>query len=120
MSKKHILLIGVGGTGSHAVDLLYQKINRMGTLTGNVVKAIVLDTDAADEGKRSGGVLKLSMTDPRRLGQVVDGLGRDSVDEWFPIEPASRFWGDRMDNGAAQWRKKSYLAFTSILNNSTK
>ena len=45
---KNILLIGVGGTGSKAVDIFYQKYNELGNQTGNKISALVFDTDAGD------------------------------------------------------------------------
>ena len=43
---KNILLIGVGGTGSNAVDILTQKRKEFGNQTGNRITSIVFDTDA--------------------------------------------------------------------------
>ena len=42
---KNILLIGVGGTGSNAVDILNAKINELGNQTKSNISAIVFDTD---------------------------------------------------------------------------
>ena len=44
---KNILLIGVGGTGSNAVDILTQKRKEFGNQTGNRITSIVFDTPVA-------------------------------------------------------------------------
>ena len=44
---KNILLIGVGGTGSNAVDILTQKRKEFGNQTGNRITSIVFDTTPA-------------------------------------------------------------------------
>ncbi len=111
---KNILLIGVGGTGSSAVDILYQKIREFGNMTNNKISAVVFDTDA---GCVQGitAAQAVTMADTAGVGTVCDRLGRDILSEWFPCdEPSVR--AQEMIRGASQWRKKSYLAFLNAMN----
>ena len=70
MSKKNILLIGIGGTGSNAVDLLYQKIQTLGQKNDNLIRAIVFDTDTGDLERISAATV-IPLADPRSLGTVI-------------------------------------------------
>lgn len=113
---KNVLIIGVGGTGSHAVDLLYQKIaslrEKLGENDANIV-SVVFDTDAGDLAKITNATT-IDMTAEGTAGTVCDHLGWDYVKEWFPYDVAS-IRQLRMDQGAGQWRKKSYLAFMNLM-----
>lgn len=116
--RRRTLLIGVGGTGSNAVDLLYQRIDTLGNQIGNEITAIVFDTDSKDASaiKRATAI---PMADPRSLGEVIRSMEPAFLEDWFPIH--SRLYdGQEMHKGAAQWRKKSYLAFCNLMNNSAK
>ena len=46
---KSVLILGVGGTGSRAVNMLQKKIRRMGMQEDAKIISIVLDTNLADE-----------------------------------------------------------------------
>ncbi len=111
---KNILLIGVGGTGSAAVDILYRKIEELGNRSGNRIRAIVFDTDEGSvaEIKSADAV---SMADPTSVGAICDRIGTDYLREWFPCDtPTVR--SQEMVRGASQWRKKSFLAFLNVMN----
>ncbi len=111
---KNILLIGVGGTGSSAVDALYYKLREMGNNADNKVTALVFDTDI---GSISGisEARSISMADTAGVGTVCDRLGADAVSDWFPYDiPSVR--AQDLTYGASQWRKKSYLAFLNAMN----
>lgn len=111
---KNILLIGVGGTGSSAVDALYYKLREMGNNADNKVTALVFDTDI---GSISGisEAKSISMADTAGVGTVCDRLGADAVSDWFPYDVPSVRAQD-LTYGASQWRKKSYLAFLNAMN----
>ena len=118
---KNVLIIGVGGTGSHAVDLLYQKIatlrEKLGEDDVNIV-SIAFDTDAGDLAKITDATT-IDMTAEGTAGTVCDHLGLEHVKEWFPHDVAS-IRQLRMDQGAGQWRKKSYLAFMNLMADPSK
>ena len=111
---KQILLIGVGGTGSSAVDALTQKLRDMGNTADTHITALVFDTDI---GSISGITAAncISMADTAGVGAVCDRLGNDKVAKWFPFDVPSVRAQDLV-YGASQWRKKSYLAFLNAMN----
>ncbi len=111
---KNILLIGVGGTGSEAVDILYSKIKQIGNLTKSNVSAIVFDTDVGSVEAIKFAV-PINMADPASVGTICDRVGRDYIREWFPCDDKA-VRAQEMVRGAAQWRKKSYLAFLNVMN----
>lgn len=124
-ATSNVLILGVGGTGSHAVDLLYSKIESIGHLTNNRITAIVFDTDEADIGKIEVAT-KIPLADHCTVGTVVDRLGQDVIEEWFPCwcgddaekrgaVDGTNYRGQDMATGANQWRKKSFLAFANLL-----
>ncbi|MBO4252035.1 MAG: hypothetical protein J5911_05195 [Clostridia bacterium] len=111
---KNILLIGVGGTGSNAVQILNDKINEIGNLTKSNITAIVFDTDVGCvESIKSA--TPISMADPASVGTICDRVGREYVREWFPCDDKA-VRAQEMIRGASQWRKKSYLAFLNLMN----
>lgn len=123
MSKKNILILGVGGTGSNAVDLLYQKIKHQGNPAGNAITAIVFDTDAGDLEKLKDAAT-ISLADTRSVGTVCDTIGRDRLREWFPVpadgEPGNKYSAQELHKGAGQWRKKSFLALNGLFNDPSR
>ena len=74
--KKNILLIGVGGTGSNAVDTFFQKMKEFKNQTGNKVTALVFDTDAGDL-KKITAAKTVAMSDPASVGTICDRIGKD-------------------------------------------
>ncbi len=111
---KNILLIGIGGTGSEAVDILYKKIRELGQQNDNIINAIVLDTDTGDMSMIKDATV-ISMSDTGSVGTICDSIGRDYLKNWFPCnDPTVRT--QEMIKGASQWRKKSYLAFLNAMN----
>ncbi len=115
---KNILLIGIGGTGSSAVDILYKKINELGQQNDNNITAIVFDTDTGDVEKIENA-MPISMADPASVGTICDRVGREYIREWFPCDDKA-IRAQEMIRGAAQWRKKSYLAFLNVMNKANK
>ena len=111
---KNILLIGVGGTGSNAVDILYSKINELGNQTNSNISAIVFDTDVGSVETIKSAV-PVSMADPASVGTICDRVGLEYIREWFPCDDKA-VRSQEMVRGASQWRKKSYLAFLNLMN----
>lgn len=111
---KNILLIGVGGTGSNAVDILYSKMQEIGNLTKSEVNAIVFDTDVGSVETIKKAV-PVSMADPASVGTICDRVGKEYIREWFPCDDRA-VRAQEMTRGASQWRKKSYLAFLNLMN----
>lgn len=110
---KNILLIGVGGTGSNAVDILNDKISELQGNRENNIVAVVFDTDAGDIEKIRSAT-PIPMSDSRLVGTICDSIGLDALRTWFPCDdPNVR--AQEMIRGASQWRKKSFLAFTNII-----
>ena len=129
-TNTNVLIIGVGGTGSHAVDLLYSKIEEIGHLTNNRIRTIVFDTDEADIGKIQGAT-KIPLADHCTVGTAVDRLGNEQIEEWFPCwcgdeaekrgkVDGTNYRGQDMATGANQWRKKSFLAFENLMLDSNR
>ena len=111
---KNILLIGVGGTGSNAVDMLYRKIATLGQNADNKITALVFDTDKGDMEKISSATV-IPMADNRLVGSICDSIGAECLREWFPFDNES-VRAQEMIRGASQWRKKSFLAFVNLMN----
>ena len=111
---KNILLIGVGGTGSTAVDIFFQKRNELGNQTGNNITALVFDTDAGDL-KKITAAKTVVMADNASVGTICDRFGKEYLKEWFPSDDKA-VRAQEMLRGASQWRKKSYLAFLNLMN----
>ncbi|MBQ7828860.1 MAG: hypothetical protein IJ345_01140 [Clostridia bacterium] len=116
--KKNILLIGVGGTGSNAVDTFFKKYHELGNQTDNKVTALVFDTDAGDL-KRITAAKTVAMSDTASVGTICDRLGKEHLREWFPCD-VQAVRSQEMVRGASQWRKKSYLAFLNLMNKSAE
>ncbi|MBE5744050.1 MAG: hypothetical protein E7358_04980 [Clostridiales bacterium] len=110
---KNILLIGVGGTGSKTVDILFEKVQELGQ-NGNNITAVVFDTDAGDI-KKIEWATPIPMADNASVGTICDRIGSKFIREWFPHEDKA-IRSQEMFRGASQWRKKSYLAFLNTMN----
>ncbi len=115
---KNILLIGVGGTGSAAVDIFFQKKKELGSQSGNNITALVFDTDAGDLQKISAAKT-IDMTDTASVGTICDRFDQSYLREWFPCDDKA-VRAQEMLRGASQWRKKSYLAFVNLMNKPLK
>lgn len=111
---KNILLIGVGGTGSSAVDILYQKINEFGKQNDNQITALVFDTDIGSVAEIASATA-IPMADNASVGTICDRVGNTHLREWFPCDETA-IRAQEMVRGASQWRKKSYLAFLNLMN----
>ena len=111
---KNILLIGIGGTGSEAVDILYKKINELGQQNDNIINAIVLDTDTGDMSMIKDATV-ISMSDTASVGTICDSIGKEYIKHWFPCNEQT-VRTQEMIKGASQWRKKSFLAFLNAMN----
>jgi len=115
---KNILLIGVGGTGSRAVDIFYKKAQEFGKQNDNKLTALVFDTDKGDV-KEIKTATVIELADNASVGTICDRVGKEYIREWFPCDnPAIR--AQEMAKGASQWRKKSYLAFLNAMNSDLK
>lgn len=116
---KNILLIGVGGTGSSAVDILYQQIKEFGNQTDNHITALVFDTDVGCV-KTITAATAVPMADNGSVGTICDRIGIQYLREWFPCDESSADYksvrAQEMVRGASQWRKKSFLAFLNLMN----
>ena len=111
---KNILIIGIGGTGSDAVDIFFEKCKELGVQTDNKVTALVFDTDAGDL-KKISAAKTVVMADNASVGTICDRFGREFLKEWFPCDDKA-VRSQEMIRGASQWRKKSYLAFLNLMN----
>ncbi len=113
---KSILILGVGGTGSRAVDLLQKKIARAERTEEIKVVSVVFDTNAADE-KNISNASVISLSENATVGMVRRRLG-PQCDEWFP--QSHKYDENNLSIGAGQWRKQSYLAFLNAMNDSIR
>ena len=113
---KSILILGVGGTGSRAVDLLQKKIARAQRSEDVKIVSVVFDTNAADE-KNIASASVISLSENATVGMVRRRLG-PQCDEWFPKD--HKYDENNLSIGAGQWRKQSYLAFLNAMNDSIR
>ena len=113
---KSILILGVGGTGSRAVNLLQKKISRMGQNEETKIVSIVFDTNAADE-KNIDAASVISLSENATVGMVRNRLGAQ-CNEWFPND--HKYDENNLSIGAGQWRKQSYLAFLNAMNDAIR
>ena len=109
---KSILILGVGGTGSRAANLLQKKIDRIGRQEDVKIVTVVFDTNAADE-KNIDSASVISLSENATVGMVRNRLGKQ-CDEWFPS--SRKYDENNLSIGAGQWRKQSYLAFLNAMN----
>ena len=77
---KNILLIGVGGTGSAAVDIFFQKVKELGAQTDNKITALVFDTDAGDL-KKISAAKTVALADTASVGTICDRFGKEYLQE---------------------------------------
>ena len=110
---KSVLILGVGGTGSRAANMLQKKINKMGKQNDVNIVSIVLDTNAADE-KNIDAATIVSLSDNVTVKTVKERLGESVWGDFFPQD--SIFDSNNISIGAGQWRKQSYLAFLNAMN----
>jgi len=113
---KSVLILGVGGTGSRAVNLLQKKIARSGGTEDVKIVSVVFDTNAADE-KNIDAATVISLSENATVGMVRRRLGTQ-CDEWFPKD--RKYDENNLSIGAGQWRKQSYLAFLNAMNDSIR
>ena len=109
---KSILILGVGGTGSRAANLLQKKIDRTGRQEDVKIVTVVFDTNAADE-KNIDSASVISLSENATVGMVRNRLGKQ-CDSWFPA--SHKYDENNLSIGAGQWRKQSYLAFLNAMN----
>ena len=110
---KNILLIGIGGTGNAAVDLLYRKIEKLGNRTNNKIMALLFNMDTGNVIEVPGAQT-ICMTDEVSVGKVCDRIGSDQLEDWFPWDD-EEVRSQSMTFGTSLWRKKAYLAFLNIM-----
>lgn len=111
--EKNCLIIGLGGMGCRIVDLLGKKL-RQENRQSDAITLLALDTDPADLQKIENAEI-FSMTDTVTTGTVCGRIGYDMVQDWFPVKEKDAM-SLSMANGTAGWRKKAYLAFINMLN----
>ncbi|MBP3436974.1 MAG: hypothetical protein J6K61_03585 [Clostridia bacterium] len=111
---KNILLIGIGGTGAHTVELLQRKIKEYGKQTDNRIASLIFDTDAEQISSARGGLV-LDATDSATVGTVCDRLGHGRLSTWFPVKNEDIREED-LHRGSAAWRKKALLCLHNMLN----
>lgn len=110
---KNILLIGIGGTGSSAVDILYQKIASLKNKTNNQITAVVFDT--AERPQEQSSITRLTLSDNATIGTVCDRIGTKYLHEWFPCN-TPRVRARDLTRDSSLWRKSAYLSFLNLLN----
>lgn len=110
---KNILLIGVGGTGSETVRMLYRKIDQLGNRTDNRIMALLFNMDTG-KVKSIDGVPSICMTDDVDVGRVCDRIGADKLKDWFESKD-EKIRSQSMTFGVSLWRKKAYLAFLNMM-----
>ena len=113
---KSVLILGVGGTGSRAVNLLQKKISRAGQTEDVKIVSVVFDTNAADE-KNIDAATVISLAENATVGMVRNRLGAQ-CNEWFPCD--HKYDENNLSIGAGQWRKQSYLAFLNAMNDTIR
>ncbi len=112
---KSVLILGVGGTGSRAVNMLQKKIRRMGMQEDAKIISIVLDTNLADE-KNMDAATVVSLSANATVKMVRERLGSAVCDDFFPKD--EKFDTNDLSIGAGQWRKQSFLAFLNAMSSS--
>ena len=82
---KSVLILGVGGTGSRAANMLQKKINKMGKQNDVNIVSIVLDTNMADE-KNIDAATIVSLSDNVTVKTVKERLGESVWGDFFPSD----------------------------------
>ena len=107
------LVIGLGGTGSRAVNNLVKELQANGkSINDGDICCAVLDTNANDNGSivNSGtGVPVIPTSRNLTIRDYLDTYYHQGIDEWCPQSPA--FLKEGTINGASEVRIKSRIAF---------
>ena len=113
----NVLILGVGGTGCRAVDMLQKKIDRMGKGKDTKIVSLIFDTDVKGlEGKDA--VKGIPLSSHADVGAIKERLGEKIWSDFFPSD--KKFDKNNPDIGAGQWRKQSYLTLLDLLNDTAR
>lgn len=115
---ENVLLFGIGGTGSAAVDRFLGRFLAENHAEESPVFAIVFDMDASDL-HRIQNATPIPLSHARTVGTVCEALGREALEDWFPIAKEGGrpfpFSSQFLHSGSDQWRKKGFLALNAAL-----
>ena len=116
--SKRTLLIGLGGTGGHVLNKLYDMLS---SEQKRLAKCLYLDMDSNDITElRKQGVRSELLSSSDTVANVAASLGaEDGVYDWLPcdVDKESNFLESPTDNGASQFRYKSRLCLARFLKN---
>ncbi|MBQ3216323.1 MAG: hypothetical protein IJB35_00710, partial [Oscillospiraceae bacterium] len=106
------LFVGLGGTGGHALQLLYKQMTEEQRRSA---KYVYIDTDQKDINKMEvAGIRTIPISNADTVRQVALSLGNDKdILDWLPRE--QKFLNSRFDDGASQCRMKSRLTLARFL-----
>ena len=115
---ENVLLLGIGGTGSGAVERFFERFSAEGGVEDCPVTAIVLDMDRSDLDQIQSATL-VPLSQYRTVGSVCEALGHEALRDWFPVakegEAPLPFSAQDLHTGSGQWRKKGFLALNATL-----
>ncbi len=107
------LLIGLGGTGSRAVNKVVQKLHKNGkTINDGNICCAVLDTNKDDIALINGthtGVPVVGTSKNQKIGDYFADYVHERILDWAP--DSHQFREESMLGGAAEMRVKSRIAF---------
>jgi hypothetical protein len=109
------LILGLGGTGSHIVQKVYEKVQETGGKQSERIAYVAFDTDINDLAeirRRTPEIYTVQTSTRSTVGEYLN-INTNARDKWFPVnEMLNR---KALTEGAAQVRAISRLAFDTTL-----
>jgi hypothetical protein len=109
------LILGLGGTGSHIVQKVYEKVQETGGKQSERIAFVAFDTDINDLAeirRRTPEIYTVQTSTRSTVGEYLN-INTNARDNWFPVnEMLNR---KALTEGAAQVRAISRLAFDTTL-----
>lgn len=116
------LVLGLGGTGSRAVNNLAKILNANGRKINSTkdMCCAVFDTNKNDNGKiiKSGTEIPVIPTSrPQKIADYIEQYRHLNITEWCPESP--EYLEESMIDGASEIRTKSRIAFLDTIESDT-
>ena len=122
MKRAKSILIGLGGTGSRAVNNVVKELNARKIVIGKgPISCVVFDTNVNDQDilKASDtGVVTFQTSETQTVEQCMESIVKRDPKNWCPYP--TDFLRQYMTDGASEMRLKSRLAFAGSLENNAK
>ena len=116
---KHILVLGIGGTGSNVVSRL-NNVHKKDSST--IINCIAVDTSSA-ELESINNITKLDLGSKDIFSKTIDDFGREEIDNYYlNLESKNLSYIENLQNyrGSNTWRVKSIIMFEEYIKEEIK